>query len=480
MKKYRRIAALLLAVSLLAALFTGCAVTKTEETQKSGLVNVRPEMYDASFWTAKYKQANKALLSGDEILKLNGQIIQSTIGMEDITYYNTSLGGVQLGVYLKEYPFPEGTLYGADGAILYAEPEKTTDDDGNEVEGEETYTFKAEVLDNRGAEDVPSSNSVTYALALANTELRRFPSFENVFASETDRSVDLFRVCSINLGEPMVVLYESVDELWYFVQTRTCRGWIFWGDVILTEKSEWLNYIRAEKFLVVTDPALTLPARSFDSAPLTLYMGTMLPIYEQPASAAPSTTITDGTYTVLLPDKDMFGNYTTTKYNLPAASGVHVGYLEYTPENVLKTAFKLSGQTLHAGGIGGGWDENSFFTSVFACFGIFLPFDIAAQKQIAADDTDLTLASTKDITAELDASAPGTLLYTDQGAAFYLGKDGEHYFVLQPAGSFFIDDTRYTAGSIIVTDMDIVYDSGAAFLNAIRLVKRLALVEREG
>ena len=162
MKKYRRIAALLLAVSLLAALFTGCAVTKTEETQKSGLVNVRPEMYDASFWTAKYKQANKALLSGDEILKLNGQIIQSTIGMEDITYYNTSLGGVQLGVYLKEYPFPEGTLYGADGAILYAEPEKTTDDDGNT--SDQTYYYYT----------TPGSNIVYSAPEAIYTELMRF------------------------------------------------------------------------------------------------------------------------------------------------------------------------------------------------------------------------------------------------------------------------------------------------------------------
>lgn len=475
MKNTRRAAALMLVFAFLAALLSGCTVPNTEKEQKTGLVNVKDEMYDASYWTAKYKQKDKVTLTSEEILHFNIRTIQNADSMEDITYYSNSLGGVQLGVYLKEYAFPEGTLYGADGEILYQPPETTVDDDGNTVEGEETYPFKAEVLENRAADETPESNSVFYALALRNTQLRSFPTRESAFASPGTQTRDLFRVCSLNIGDPLVVLYLSADEEWYFVQTRTCRGWVDRNDIVKTDKSDWLNFIRADKFIVVTDAAVTVPARSVGEAPLTLYMGTMLPLYT-PGAGSASTILTDGSYVVLVPEADEFGNYTTAKYEIPMSAGVHEGYLSYTAQNVLDTAFKLSGQKLHAGGYGGGWDENSFFTAVFSCFGIYLPFDIAAQREVpAGDEIDLTLSATKDITAALDAAAPGTLLYTDSGAGFYLGHEGEHYYVLQPATTFFIDETRYTADRILVTDMDIVYDNGSTFLSAIRLVKPLTV-----
>ena len=123
MKNTRRAAALMLVFAFMAALLSGCTVPNTEKEQKTGLVNVKDEMYDASYWTAKYKQKDKVTLTPEEILHFNIRTIQNADSMEDITYYSNSLGGVQLGVYLKEYAFPEGTLYGADGEILYQPPE---------------------------------------------------------------------------------------------------------------------------------------------------------------------------------------------------------------------------------------------------------------------------------------------------------------------------------------------------------------------
>ena len=478
MSKWIRVAAAALSCVMIGALFSGCADKKAQKEEKTGLVNVRSEMYDAQYWASKYKNSSRILLSKEDIGKFNAQTIQSTLGMEDISYYQTSVNSTQLGSYIQEYVMPEGTLYSAQGEILYQMPEVTVDEDGNPVTGEDDSSYKDAILANRALDVMPSSNTVNYALALTNSSIRRFPTQDSVFADEADRSEDLFRVASLRIGEPMVVLYTSADALWYFIQTRNCRGWVHWNDVVLVEKSEWLNFLHAESFLVVTGAALTLPAQTFGAAPLTLSMGTVLPLYEQ-ESAVVNGQSSDGNYIVKVPAKDSFGNFTYRLMLIPLTADVSWGYLAYTPENILKTAFQLAGQKLNPAGINGGWDANSFISSVFACFGIYLPLDFDAQRQIAADDTDLSLSSVKDIAGALDSAAPGTLLYTDIGAAFYLGREDGHYYVLQPAQDFFVGETRYSANSILITDMDILYENGSTYLNAIRLIKKLALVNAE-
>ncbi len=476
MNKWIRAAAAALSCIMLGTLLSGCTGIKGQEEEKTGLVNVRSEMYDAQYWTSKYKNSSRVLLSKDDIVKFNAQTIQSTLGMEDISYYQTSVNSTQLTAYINEYTMPEGALYSAGGEALY---QPSVDEDGNTVAGADDISYKDAILANRALDLMPASNTVNYALALTNTSIRKFPTSDCVFASESEQSEDLFRVASLLIADPMVVLYTSADALWYFVQTRNCRGWVHWSEIVLVEKSEWLNFLRAADFLVVTERMLTLPAQTFGAAPLTLSMGTVLPLYEQQETSVNGQS-SDGNYIVKIPAKDSFGNFTYTLMLIPLTAGVSRGYLDYTPENVLKTAFQLAGQKLSPAGINGGWDGSSFVCSVFACFGIYLPLDISAQRQIAAQDTDLTLAAGKDITAALDSAAPGTLLYTDNGAALYLGKEGGHYYVLQPAQDFFVGETRYRANGILITDMDILYENGATYLNAIRLVKKLALVDAKG
>ena len=83
MKNTRRAAALMLVFAFMAALLSGCTVPNTEKEQKTGLVNVKDEMYDASYWTAKYKQKDKVTLTPEEILHFNIRTIQNADSMED-------------------------------------------------------------------------------------------------------------------------------------------------------------------------------------------------------------------------------------------------------------------------------------------------------------------------------------------------------------------------------------------------------------
>ena len=159
MSKWIRVAAAALSCVMIGALFSGCADKKAQKEEKTGLVNVRSEMYDAQYWASKYKNSSRILLSKEDIGKFNAQTIQSTLGMEDISYYQTSVNSTQLGSYIQEYVMPEGTLYSAQGEILYQMPEVTVDEDGNPVTGEDDSSYKDAILANRALDVMPSSNT---------------------------------------------------------------------------------------------------------------------------------------------------------------------------------------------------------------------------------------------------------------------------------------------------------------------------------
>ena len=72
---------------------------------------------------------------------------------------------------------------------------------------------------------------------------------------------------------------------------------------------------------------------------------------------------------------------------------------------------------------------------------------------------------------------PGTLLYSASSAFLYLGSvDGVHY-ILHPATSFFIGETRYNANSILITRMDMIQESGLSYYDAVTLGRVFGLAK---
>lgn len=475
-KLWKRGLALVLAGTMLCAALSGCANKGTNGSDASNVLQVQAEMYDASYWAARSKNSGKVLLSTADIAQLNTQTAAGVESFVDLVTYPSELSMSALNGYLSEYTLPEGSLYGADGGVIYEAPEVTYDEDGNEVPPEGGSPYLSDITANMNLDGIAATNRVSYALTLQNTSLRRFPSSDRVFASQEEQNEDLFLQAPLVVGEPVVVLHTSADQTWYYVQMRNCRGWVYWSDLVFLEKSAWVSYIESTDFIVVTDASITVtPPNPLDSR-MTLFMGTVLPIYTD-APAEINGQSTEGCYVVRVPAKDRFGNLEYKPVLIPMGSGVSHGFLPYTYENVLEVAFKLAGEKLHTRGLSYGWDADRFFTTIYKTFGIYLPFTIADQRSMTCADTNVAEMSTRQRNNYFAKLSPGTLLYSASSAFLYLGSvDGVHY-ILHPATSFFIGETRYNANSILITRMDMIQESGLSYYDAVTLGRVFGLAK---
>lgn len=467
-RQWKRGLAFVLAGTMLCAALSACSGKGTENTDTSNILQVQTQMYDASYWASLSKNSGNVLLSAAEIAQLNVQTAATVDSFVDLVTYPSELSMATLNGYLSEYTLPESSLYGADGTVIYEAPEVTYDEEGNEIPPEEGSSYLTDITANMNLEAIGATNRVSYALTLQNTSIRRFPTSDRVFASAEDRSEDLFLQAPLVVGEPVVVLHTSADQTWYYVQLRNCRGWVYWSDLVFLEKSAWVSYIESTDVVVVTDASITITPPDASDSRMTLYMGTVLPIYTDAPSEINGQS-TEGCYVVRIPAKDRFGNLEYQPLLIPMGSGVSHGFLPYTYENVLEEAFKLAGEKLHTRGLSYGWDADRFFTTIYKTFGIYLPFTIAEQRSMTCVDTDVAGMSTRERDRYFAKLSPGTQLYSNTSAFIYLGSvDGVHY-ILHPATSFFVGETRYNANSILITRMDMIQESGLSYYDAVTL-----------
>ena len=465
-KTWKKSLAFLLAGALLAAALTGCSGSR--KNQETGdVLQIDTAMYSADYWLAKGKNTDKVLASSSEITQLNLQTTMNVENAVDLVTYPSELSMSALNEYLGEYQFPDFDLYAADGTLLYEAPQVTYDEEGNEETTGGSAYFDA-IQENMNLNGISPTNRVSYALTLLNTSARRFPTGDRVFVSPDERQEDFFLQCPLVIGEPVVVLHTSADQTWYYVQLRSCRGWVYWSDLVFLEKSAWVSYIESTDFIVVTEPSISVTPGDAANSRTNLYMGTVLPLYDDPPAEVGGQS-TQGCYVVRVPAKDRFGNLEYAPMLIPMNSGVSHGYLPYTPANVLRTAMKLAGEKLRTRGLSYGWDGDRFLSSVYRVFGINLPFTVAEQKDMQCNDSDVSGMTAKEKTSYMDGLTPGSLLYTASSAMIYLGKVGDNYYILHPAASFFVDDARYTANSILITRMDVVQEGGLSYYDAVTL-----------
>lgn len=476
--KWIRGAAFALAGMMICTAFTGCSKEKKDPVAENTAISLQvdPAMYSADYWTAGKKGLDKVLLSTTDIAQVNLQTSNMVESVVDLVTHPSELSSFTLSGYLKENELPEGNLYGADGGMIYEAPAVTYDEEGNEIPPENASTYLADIQTNMNLETLAATNQVSYALTLHNTTLRRFPSADQAFASPDQRTDDLFLQAPLYLGEPVVVLHTSLDQTWYYVQLRNTRGWVYWSDLVFLEKSAWVTYIESTDVVVVTDASITLTPDDPADDPTILYMGTILPLETNPPAELYGQS-TEGCYVAKVPAKDRFGNLEYRPMLIPMSQGVSRGYLPYTHENVLKLAMQLAGEKLSSRGLSYGWDGDSFFNSVYRCFGLHLPFTMEEHQRMMCKDAILSDMTAKERENYFRKALPGTLLYSDDEAFFYLGEaDGVRY-ILHPAETFFVGETRYYANSILISSMDLIREDGISFENAMKLGREFGLAK---
>jgi len=207
------------------------------------------EMQSAKYWISKDPNANDLLMTQAQIQQfnqLNSKLISydggEAFALSDVL---ETMDGAIVRALLSAV-FPE------DPAAVYLNGQPTT------------AAYWDALKKNQGLESIGDSVTVKFGYSVCYSNLRSFPTDDFLSETPDDRKVDLATRSDFLPYRPLVVLHESVDEQWYYVQFSGYAGWVRKEYVALCDSREdWLARQAEDVFLLVTGLQLRLPDNPF-------------------------------------------------------------------------------------------------------------------------------------------------------------------------------------------------------------------------
>lgn len=251
-------------------------------------------------------------------------------------------------------------------------------------------------------------NKVSYAIVTNKTNLRSIPTDIHIFSKN---GFDGVQNRAIKFGEPVIVLNQTKDKIWTFVQTNNCFGWVKTDDFAYVDKKIFSEYVNMEHFVVVIDKSVIIDDHYLD-------MGVKLKIESE----------TNKGYIVYFPKRNHDGNLLFARILIDKNDKFNAGYLPYTRHNTIKQALKYYGTPYSFGDLNNGIDCSGFILNVYSTFGFTFPRN--SKKQQSMSDKFINIPGWKNKNLVLNKAEPGDLLFFPGHIMMYLGKiDKKHYII---------------------------------------------------
>jgi hypothetical protein len=383
---------------LLAVIFgAGCAASQPMYlSAPSALSTTRREMKTAGFWIGQHPSPDQIVMTADEIRRFNRKVqdelkltkdiltLPEFSGPELVTGWQESLNKMKMAGY-----------YLADG--------RQADD-----------KFFAKIRDNIGDTAVTLKIVPQYGFILHYADQRIFPTDEPLYAIAGDVDFDELQNSTLDVGTPVAVLSFSLDDQWAYVESALSGGWVKKEQLAVSPVEQIKFFYNQPDFVVVT----RAKADIFKDMQLTQHydyarMGSRFAVYK---------VSDDNTVAIYLPQRGEHGEATfSTGYM--RLSDLNQGYLPFTPRRVITQAFELLNEPYGWGGMYGEQDCSAFLDEIFATFGITLPRNSSAQRQVGRRLAEFrTETSDEDKIAALQSAPAGlTLLGMKGHIMLYLG-----------------------------------------------------------
>ncbi|AIS53396.1 cell wall-associated hydrolase [Thermoanaerobacter kivui] len=379
------------------------------------MFEVIEDMLSPEYWIRKIDNADKVIMTPQEIENFNRKIINKVGMVCDIETYKESLKKDELIKLTKSYEIPKKPMYNRYGNLIEED-------------------FYDDVIENTNLEKIEDVNPVKYGIAIRNTSIRSFPTEEAVFDKQGDIEFDRFQETGCQAFEPLVILHKSKDKKWYFVQMYNYSGWIKAEDIAVAKnKKELFDYINSLSFLLVTGNYIKTQSNPFDKnvSKLEFTMGTKIYLEEGNVLHQVGNQSVIGHYLIKLPIRNEERNLEFRYALISKKEDVNVGYLPYTRENILKQAFKLVGDRYGWGDSFEGRDCSSYVMYVFKTFGIRLPRNADEQEMSAGKSYKFTEGmSIEERIKVFDNVKPGALVYMPGHTMIYIGKEKDISYII--------------------------------------------------
>ena len=436
-----------LAFSLILIFTSVCIAADTN------ILGATPEMSNTGFWIARTKDADKVLMTPEKLAAFSRQI-QKTEGTHcvDVLSYPDMLTSADLSLRIDSFALPTGPRYIGD----------------KEVGAD--YWSALDIA--RNLQSAADYNIVRFGVPVRNCALRSFPTDDVCYTEPNDVEFDMNMESLLKVWEPVAVLYESADGLWYCVRCGTCQGWVKKENIAIAGKSV-LRSIFARDFAVVTGNRIIedVDHNNPNGERPELTMGTRLPLADPIDSVAGVSTLYS--HSVLLPHRGTDGRLKVRTARLPFSADMSKGFLPYTQRNIINQAFKMLGERYGWGGMWGARDCSAFVKDIYSVFGIELPRNSGWQTKIPSYHADLSQMAPKDKAVFIMKQPAGAILQMGGHIMMYIGRyRGKPYMIndmygIYPANSDVSTDKRTIVNCVAVSGLDVKRKSGKTVLESL-------------
>ena len=390
----------------------------------SGITNY-DKLVSADFWCQKNPQGNQVILDAQGVQAFNEKVRHASSSVPDLLNYPASISGFDMKAKIMNYTILEDELY------LH----------GNKV----SENYKKILRSQTNANSIPAKVVPRYGVIVRRSSLRNLPTGEGLFYYAGDTDFDALQETELAPGEPVVVLHQSANKFFYYIQSLNYSGWISTFNIALTDAKTWRQFADPEEFLVVTDSNLTL---KIGSEQVVYQQGSKLPLLRS-----------SEVYQVLTPMRKKDGTLMTEELFIKKDNtAVHEGYLPYTSNNIIRSAFKFYGMPYGWGGMKKSVDCSSLLFNAYRTVGITLPRNADEQETTAGVIHSLDGQTDGQKLAVINQLIPGSGLYMDGHCLMY---------GLHALGSYVnAKGERVVTMKVVVSDLTLRRGTGESFLES--------------
>lgn len=346
---------------------SGSVLSEVTATGTSVQKDYLPQEKTASFWINRSVSKDHAMLRQDEITAFNQKIKSEYNCLQDAT----EVSGKNLLAYIQK-AIPEFQIcYDSSG-------ERVNQESWNQLQ----------MLCN--VDSISAHETIDYQTIVDTCTLRALPTKEALYDEPKEPHEDLLSLGTLSAGEKVLSLYSSKDDQWNFVVTAKGNGWVS-KDALTSVSSEEWKKSDAGDFLIATSNVWSLYP-----------MGTKLYLADNDEIDPEESEYWSDNF---------FVKEGKTIRRIPMGSNVSLGYLEYTPSNLLTQLFECLGS------------KNVNLSTVYSCFGLQIPASGDGLKEIT-ENQDLTVAA--------NAATTGALIQTAHGLCAYIGTMDNQLYMIGP------------------------------------------------
>lgn len=409
---------------------------------------VDPEMMNADYWIGE--NDNVIIMNADEIAEYNRRNRAVIMASDDTTVFPhlDEFGDTFDGDILR-------TFLNDNAESIPDYPPRYYQDGGRT-----DYAYWRDLIELSNIDAVEDVIQVQYAYTVKRMTLRLFPTEDRVFDGPDDLYFDYILYAECMPYMPCVVLHESTDGEYLYVVFDSYSAWVRKDAVALCmDRDDWVERQNPDQWLVVTAREIRLGNDPYSEATtdLVLPMGTQMELVS--ADEAPEVInqrTTYGDYVVKVPTRGSSGYIEDEYVLIPVSDDVHVGFLPYTSENIVRQAFKLLGDRYGWGGDLQANDCTGITREIFRCFGILLPRVGQSNSKgvYKVDLSDMDEDEKLNVIADL---IPGSLISFPGHMMIYLGTVDNVPYVISAVGTFVAPepgpDDKIHPDSVIITSL---------------------------